>query len=242
MSQSGTWLFCLVGTRRRSLLLQSVWLLTRNRLPARPPRGPSDDDRTATAGSDQGLPHEVPRRIAGHGNCLLVLRAAAPQARPLLPAGGPGHGPLSGSGLPPSLPAMPKTFSPCPCFLRPYSQFALPVHGAAARLLVQGRSPDRVSELLCQGPEAGGISRRTILRWQRRWKDGASSLLSTLSERVLALSPGTDLTPYLSPPRMPRGSLQALFSLGGLCRGMVWGSRRPPLFLFLRLSLPSGVI
>jgi transposase-like protein len=135
-----------------------------------------------------------------------------------------------------------KTFSLCPCFLRPYSQFAQPVHEAAARLLVQGRSPDRVSELLCQGPEAGGVSKRTILRWQRRWKDGASSLLSTLSERVLALSPGTDLTPYLPPPRMPRGSLQALFSLGGLYRDTVWGPRRPPLFPFLRLSLPSGAI
>lgn len=135
-----------------------------------------------------------------------------------------------------------KTFSLCPCFLRPYSQFALPVHEAAARLLVQGRSPDRVSELLCQGPETGGVSGRTILRWQRRWKDGASGLLSALAERVLALSPGTDLTPYLPPPRMPRGSLQALFSLGGLYRDKVWGPRRPSLFLFLRLSLPSGAI
>lgn len=135
-----------------------------------------------------------------------------------------------------------RTFSLCPCFLRPYSQFALPVHEAAARLLVQGRSPDQIAERLCQGPEAGGISGRTILRWQRRWKVGASGLLSALSERVLALSPGTDLTPYLPPPRMPRGSLQALFSLGGLCRDMVWGSRRPPLFPFLRLSLPSGAI
>lgn len=135
-----------------------------------------------------------------------------------------------------------KTFSLCPCFLRPYSQFALPVHEAAARLLVRGRCPDRISESLCQGPEAGGVSRRTILRWQRRWKVGASGLLSTLSERILALSPGTDLTPYLPPPKTPRGGLRALFSLGGLYRDMVWGRRRPPLFMFLRLSLPSGII
>lgn len=135
-----------------------------------------------------------------------------------------------------------KTFSLCPCFLRPYSQFALPVHEAAARLLVQGRSPDRVSELLCQGPGAGGVSGRTILRWQRRRKDGASGLLSAISGRVLALSPGTDLTPYLPPPRMPRGSLQALFSLGGLYCDTLWGPRRPPLFPFLRLSLPSGAV
>lgn len=133
-----------------------------------------------------------------------------------------------------------RTFSLCPCFLRPYSQFALPVHEAAARLLVQGRSPDGVAEHLCQGPETGGISGRTILRWQRRWRAGAGDLLSALSERILSLSPGTDLTPYLPPPKMPRGSLQAALSLGGLYRALVWEPHHPPLFPFLRLSLPSG--
>ena len=135
-----------------------------------------------------------------------------------------------------------RTFSLCPCFLRPYSQFALPVHEAAARLLVQGRSPDGIAEHLCQGPETGGVSGRTILRWQRRWKAGASDLLSSISERILSLSPGTDLTPYLPVPKMPRGSLQAVLSLGGLYRDMVWGSRHPPLFPFLRLSLPSAAV
>jgi len=135
-----------------------------------------------------------------------------------------------------------KTFSLCPCFLRPYNQFALPVHEAAARLLVQGRSPGHISECLCQGPEAGGVSGRTILRWQRRWKGGASELLSALSERILCLSPGTDLTPYLPPPTMPRGSLRAVLSLGRLYRDMVWGPRRPSLFPLLRLSLPSRAI
>jgi transposase-like protein len=135
-----------------------------------------------------------------------------------------------------------RTFSLCPCFLRPYSQFALPVHEAAARLLVRGRSPDHIAERLCQGLETGGISGRTILRWQRRWRVGAAGLLSSISERILALSPGTDLTPHLPPPRMLRGSLQALLSLGGLYRDMVWGSCRPSLFPFLHLSLPSGAI
>lgn len=135
-----------------------------------------------------------------------------------------------------------RTFSLCPCFLRPYGQFALPVHEAAARLLVRGKSPERIAERLCRGPEAGGVSGRTILRWQKRWRAGAGDLLSVLIERVLALSPGTDLTPYLPPPRMPRGSLQALLSLGGLYRDMVWWPRHPPLFPFLRLSLPSGLI
>lgn len=135
-----------------------------------------------------------------------------------------------------------RTFSLCPCFLRPYSQFALPAHEAAARLLVQGKSPDGVAERLCQGPQAGGVSGRTILRWQRRWKGGASELLSALSERILCLSPGTDLTPYLPPPTMPRGSLRAVLSLGRLYRNMVWGPHRPSLFPFLRLSLPSGAI
>ena len=135
-----------------------------------------------------------------------------------------------------------RTFSLCPCFLRPYSQFALPVHEAAARLLVSGRSPDGIAERLCQGPQTGGVSGRTILRWQRRWKAGAAGLLSFLSEHILSLSPGADLTPYLPPPRMPRGSLRAVLSLGGLYRDMVWSSYRPSLFLFLRLSLPSGTI
>lgn len=135
-----------------------------------------------------------------------------------------------------------RTFSLCPCFLRPYSQFALPVHEAAARLLVRGRSPDHIAERLCQGPQAGGVSGRTILRWQRRWRTVTGEVLSALSERILSLSPGIDLTPYLPPPRMPRGSLRALLSLGGLYRDMVWGSCRPSLFPFLRLSLPSGAI
>jgi len=135
-----------------------------------------------------------------------------------------------------------KTFSLCPCFLTPYSQFALPVHEAAARLLVQGRSPGHISERLCQGSEAGGVSGRTILRWQRHWRTGAGELLSALSERILALSPGTNLTPYLPPPRLPRGSLQALLSLGGLYRDMVWDSHHPSLFPFLHLSLPFGAI
>lgn len=135
-----------------------------------------------------------------------------------------------------------KTFSLCPCFLRPYSQFALPVHEAAARLLAQGRSPDRVAEHLCQGPKTGGVSERTILRWQRRWKAGVSDLLSALSERILSISPGIDLTPYLPPSKMPRGGLQAMLSLGGLYRDMVRESDRPPLFPFLRLSFPRGTI
>ena len=135
-----------------------------------------------------------------------------------------------------------RTFSLCPCFLRPYSQFALPVHEAAARLLVSGRSPNGIAERLCQGPETGGVSDRTILRWLKRWKAGAGDLLRFLSERILFLSPGTDLTPYLPPPRAPRGGLQAALSLGRLYRNMVWGSHRPPLFPFLRLSLPSEAI
>lgn len=135
-----------------------------------------------------------------------------------------------------------RTFSLCPCFLRPYSQFALPAHEAVARLLVSGRSPDGIAEHLCQGLETGGVSGRTILRWQRRWRTEAGELLSALSERVLSVSPGADLTPYFPPPKMPRGSLQALLSLGGFYRDMVWGSRRPSLFPFLRLSFPSGSI
>ena len=131
-----------------------------------------------------------------------------------------------------------RTFSLCPCFLRPYSQFSLPVHEAAARLLVSGRSPDAIAERLCPGPTTGGVSGRTILRWQKRWKAKAGDLLSSLSERILSLSPGTDLTPYLPPPKMPRGSLQAVLSLGGLYRDMVCELGRPPLFPFLRLSLP----
>lgn len=135
-----------------------------------------------------------------------------------------------------------KTFSLCPCFLRPYSQFGLSVHEAAARLLIQERSPNHIADRLCQGPQAGGVSARTILRWQRRWRDEVAGLLSSLSERILSLSPGADLTPYLPPPKMPRGSLQALLSLGGLYRGMVWGASHPALFPFLHLSLPSTAI
>jgi transposase-like protein len=132
-----------------------------------------------------------------------------------------------------------RTTSLCPCFLRPYSQFALPVHEAAVRLLVQGRSPDAIAQRLCQGPQAGGISDRTIQRWQSRWKAGASDLLSALSERILSLSPGTDLTPFFPSTRMPRGSLRAIFGLGEFYRDLVWKPRRPPLFPFLRLSFPS---
>lgn len=132
-----------------------------------------------------------------------------------------------------------RTFSLCPCFLRPYSQFALPVHEAAARLLVQGRSPDAIAERLCQGPQVGGVSGRTIQRWQSGWKAGAGDLLGSLSERVLSLSPGTDLTPFFPPVRMPRGSLRAMLWLGGFYRDLVWEARRPSLFAFLRLSYPS---
>ena len=130
-----------------------------------------------------------------------------------------------------------RTFSLCPCFLRPYSQFALPVHEAAARLLVSGRSPDGIAERLCQGPETGGVSGRTVLRWQKRWREQAGEVLGFLAKRILSLSPGIDLTPYLPPARRLRGSLWGVLALGGLYRDVVSISR-PPLFPFLRLSLP----
>lgn len=57
---------CFVGKKRRSLLLQSVWLLTRNRLLARPLRGLTNGDRTARVDDDQGVPCEVRRQVAGH--------------------------------------------------------------------------------------------------------------------------------------------------------------------------------
>ena len=123
------------------------------------------------------------------------------------------------------------------CFLRPHSQFALPVHEAAARLLVSGKSPDGIAERLCQGPETGGVSGRTVLRWQKRWREQAGEVLGFLAKRILSLSPGIDLTPYLPPARRPRGSLWGVLALGGLYRDVVSISR-PPLFPFLRLSLP----
>ena len=130
------------------------------------------------------------------------------------------------------------TFSLCPCFLRPYSQFALPVHEAAARLLVSGRSPGRIAERLCPGPTTGGVSGRTILRWQKRWSEQAGEFLGALSGRILRLSPGIDLTPYFPPARRPRGSLWGMLAPGGLYRDTVCELGRPPLFPFLRLSLP----
>lgn len=132
-----------------------------------------------------------------------------------------------------------RTFSLCPCFLRPYSQFSLHAHEAAVRLLVQGRSPDGIAERLCPGPRTGGVSGRTIQRWQKHLKAGAGDLLSSLSERILSLSPGVDLTPFFPPARMPRGSLRAMLLLGEFYRDLVWEPRRPPLFPFLRLSFPS---
>ena len=130
-----------------------------------------------------------------------------------------------------------RTFSLCPWLLRPYSQFALPVHEAVARLLVSGKSPDGIAERLCQGPETGGVSGRTVLRWQKRWREQAGEVLGFLAKRILSLSPGIDLTPYFPPARRPRGSLWGVLALGGLYRDVVSISR-PPLFPFLRLSLP----
>lgn len=135
-----------------------------------------------------------------------------------------------------------KTFGLCPCFLRPYSHFALPVHEAAARLLVQGRSPEHIAERLCLGPQTGGVSGRTVLRWQRRLKAVAANWTGSLSERILSLSPGVDLTPYLPPARMPRGGLWALLLLGEIYRGMVRGRECTPLFPFLRFSFPLKVL
>lgn len=135
-----------------------------------------------------------------------------------------------------------RTFGLCPHFLRPQSQFALGVREASMRLLLQQKSPASIAESICQGPKAGGISERTILRWQKRWNDGAADWLSHLSARILVLSQGTDLTPYFAPKRMPRGRLQTLCSLGQLCRNMVWGPNRPSLFSFFRLAWPSWAI
>lgn len=228
-----------MDVHRRSLLLRLVGELTRNRLPARPRGGllivivlsllvTIKEYLEKYAGKSPDMVIHCPccgRQLRRHGHYfrqavfgvklyrIPIYRRFCPRCR--------------------------RTFSLCPCFLRPYSQFSLPVHEAVARLLVQGKSPHALAESLCRGTQAGGIAGRTVQRWQSRWKAGASELLNALSERALSLSPGTDLTPFFPPTRMPRGSLWAVFSLGRLYRDLVWGSRGPSLFPFLKLSFPS---
>ena len=88
------------------------WGTDQEQAPCKTPRGFTDGDRTATAGGDQGVPQRVRRQVARRGDPLPVLRPAAPQARSLLSAGGPGNGALSDPGLSPSLPAMPAYVQP----------------------------------------------------------------------------------------------------------------------------------
>jgi transposase-like protein len=107
-----------------------------------------------------------------------------------------------------------RTFSLCPWLLRPYSQFALPVHEAAARLLVSGKSPDGIAERLCPGPTTGGVSGRTILRWQKRWREQAGEVLGFLAKRILSCPQGLTSRPT-SPRRGDRGGV-----FGGCLR---WG-------------------
>ena len=129
-----------------------------------------------------------------------------------------------------------KTFSLLPAFLRPYSHFGLCVREAAARLLGGGDKVDAVAGRLCRSNAAGGISGRTLRRWLQGWRQRARALTEVVIERILCLTPGFDVTPYLPQANRPRGWLWSVLALGEILQGLIRGAKTIPLFVFLNLS------
>ena len=64
------------------------------------------------------------------------------------------------------------------------------------------------------------------------------ALTESVIERILGVSPGFDVTPYLPRPSRLRGWLQSVLALGRILRDLVYGTRPIPVFMFLNACYP----
>lgn len=139
-------------------------------------------------------------------------------------------------------PGCEKTFSLIPSFMRPYSQFGVHVHEAAARMLGASNPIRAVSRRLCSSASAGGVSQRTVARWLQQWRSKAQRLLEWLVESILRIRPGFDTSPYLPRQALPRAWIGSVLSLAGTLRDIVDGSERVmPVLVFLNIYCPRNI-